>query len=526
MNFSFKGIDFEVSDGRLEVCRLQQRFFNLACKEKDKIRPSFEKEFTNLRDFARKGLNWGKQFINIGADLAINELASMDCFDIDRDLWIQKYISYTEWENIVNKAKAVVKQVDSSEAEKESARQQRTESAGNLYSSHKVSYKNGEVRDDLDMGNILTNLTFQAGSGIINMIGRGISQHQGEKKLEALFNSENFKKDIINSIVECITYAYYELVNYCQENNISNNYQLISDEEEDKCQRLINNIKKGNVPEEKIDKCIVEALKCNPLSDEIYRLILNRYGDENNDISALASQFYYERLPIIKSQLVLKKELESDLSSEENTIKAKEQIIKYEQYLGLKADEVKLERIENTLIEFDKKARTVDGYIYETREIAQKHKELSDFANSLRIANEDDLNAKKESINQKAQELGISSENIVDKLEKALLNKNLPANTATGINTNTNQQNVDIKNKKITTAILAFLLGGWGIHQFYLGNKKSGIIRASCSLLGLLIGGIPTAIMWGIAVIETILYIKMPDEEFNQKYIIGKKGWF
>jgi TM2 domain-containing membrane protein YozV len=38
---------------------------------------------------------------------------------------------------------------------------------------------------------------------------------------------------------------------------------------------------------------------------------------------------------------------------------------------------------------------------------------------------------------------------------------------------------------KVVAALLAFFLGGFGVHDFYLGNKKAGFIKAGLSLVGL-----------------------------------------
>lgn len=74
------------------------------------------------------------------------------------------------------------------------------------------------------------------------------------------------------------------------------------------------------------------------------------------------------------------------------------------------------------------------------------------------------------------------------------------------------------ENKKVVAGILAILLGALGIHKFYLGYSKEGIIQL---ILGLLcgIGGI-------IGIIEGVLYLTKSDEEFYQTYQVGKKGWF
>lgn len=74
------------------------------------------------------------------------------------------------------------------------------------------------------------------------------------------------------------------------------------------------------------------------------------------------------------------------------------------------------------------------------------------------------------------------------------------------------------ENKKIIAGILAILVGYLGIHKFYLGYTKEGIIQL---LLGLLlgIGGI-------IGIIEGIIYLTKSDQEFYQTYQRGYKGWF
>ncbi|WP_264525683.1 TM2 domain-containing protein [Flavobacterium sp. N502536] len=53
------------------------------------------------------------------------------------------------------------------------------------------------------------------------------------------------------------------------------------------------------------------------------------------------------------------------------------------------------------------------------------------------------------------------------------------------------------ENKKVVAGILAILLGFLGIHKFYLGYNKEGII-----------------------------YLTRTDEEFYQTYQVGQKGWF
>ena len=73
--------------------------------------------------------------------------------------------------------------------------------------------------------------------------------------------------------------------------------------------------------------------------------------------------------------------------------------------------------------------------------------------------------------------------------------------------------------KKIVAGILGILLGGLGIHKFYLGYTKEGIIQIVITVCTCGFGSI-------LGLIEGIIYLTKSDEDFVATYINGKKGWF
>jgi TM2 domain-containing membrane protein YozV len=77
--------------------------------------------------------------------------------------------------------------------------------------------------------------------------------------------------------------------------------------------------------------------------------------------------------------------------------------------------------------------------------------------------------------------------------------------------------------KKIPAGILAILLGALGIHKFYLGYTKEGVIMLLVSVLTL---GFGAFIMSIIGLIEGIVYLTKPDDQFAATYVTGRKGWF
>ncbi len=73
--------------------------------------------------------------------------------------------------------------------------------------------------------------------------------------------------------------------------------------------------------------------------------------------------------------------------------------------------------------------------------------------------------------------------------------------------------------KKLIAGLLGILLGGLGIHKFYLGYTQTGIIQLVISVVTCGAGSI-------IGLIEGIIYLTKTDEEFEETYVRNQKQWF
>lgn len=77
--------------------------------------------------------------------------------------------------------------------------------------------------------------------------------------------------------------------------------------------------------------------------------------------------------------------------------------------------------------------------------------------------------------------------------------------------------------KKIAAGICGILIGSLGVHKFVLGYTTEGVIML---LVSLLTCGLGAPIMGIIGIVEGIMYLTKPDEDFVRTYIQGRKGWF
>lgn len=81
-------------------------------------------------------------------------------------------------------------------------------------------------------------------------------------------------------------------------------------------------------------------------------------------------------------------------------------------------------------------------------------------------------------------------------------------------------------NKKLVSGILAILLGGLGIHKFYLGMTVPGIILIVVTIAGSWVFCLGPIAAQVIGIIEGIIYLTKTDEQFHQDYVVNKKQWF
>jgi len=75
------------------------------------------------------------------------------------------------------------------------------------------------------------------------------------------------------------------------------------------------------------------------------------------------------------------------------------------------------------------------------------------------------------------------------------------------------------KDKKLIAGLLGIFLGSLGVHKFYLGYTKEGVIQLVITVVTCGFGSI-------LGLIEGILYLTKSDDEFVSTYVVGRKGWF
>ena len=112
------------------------------------------------------------------------------------------------------------------------------------------------------------------------------------------------------------------------------------------------------------------------------------------------------------------------------------------------------------------------------------------------------------------------------KIDEKMDSDNVVQTTPTPVSTNiVTVDDRPSEKDRLTAGILAILLGGFGIHKFYLGYNKQLVTMLLLVTFGsLLVSPIfATAIT---AVSEGIIYLTKSDQDFYDIYVSNQKVWF
>ena len=78
---------------------------------------------------------------------------------------------------------------------------------------------------------------------------------------------------------------------------------------------------------------------------------------------------------------------------------------------------------------------------------------------------------------------------------------------------------------RIAAGILAIILGGFGVHKFYLGYTKQGVIMFLMAIPGFMLV-FPLFVTMIIAISEGVIYLTKSDQSFYDTYEANQKVWF
>lgn len=81
-----------------------------------------------------------------------------------------------------------------------------------------------------------------------------------------------------------------------------------------------------------------------------------------------------------------------------------------------------------------------------------------------------------------------------------------------------------------TAALLAVVFGVLGIHKFYVGNWRAGLVQLAAAFAAAMASSaigvrFPFSIVGALSAVEGIVYALMTDDAFETTYVIGRRAF-
>lgn len=270
-------------------------------------------------------------------------------------------------EEIVHKV-AVIN--DDLEYEKE-FRQQRKDSRGKWVGGTFGGSPISAVSHQMDIAAM--NLASGAVHSAVNLAGNLISEMEAAASLNNLFEDENTRQTLIDSVYISAFNLQYACIMLSGQDYA---WGLVDGESTNKAQRLLNNLVSGAISDEKIAEICSQIVELDPYNVEFYVYLFNKFGDDGS-LTELANYFCINELIKIKEIFALKYVKDNQGDTEESAIDAKKLLIEYCNSINLPISD-NLEcftYIDGLIADFDLKYRTVDGVECSTREAADFSRE-------------------------------------------------------------------------------------------------------------------------------------------------------
>lgn len=422
--FCIFGKKLIVSPGRVEYNRLRSAFRSLAREQADEAAKSILQFKENPGALLCDGLAWAKPYFAKASEFAVEELLRRGRFDLDAEAYLDKCFDFEPWKRGFGLAYDEWKAVVESEKRREADRREFSDDAGSAWMGG--GFGVGNAIKGAVVAEVL-NLATGTIADSFNKIGRKKSQKKNAQNILDIF--ERRKEAIVGAVFDAIANGADALVACCNERGIKIDGAVTSDDIV-KAERMFNNLKTGKIPANMVGAVKLSILEANPYCQEFYDYVFMSDGDATGELEKVGA-FFGISLDDRKKDAFASRLGECPCGTEEAVKVYREKAVALAVELKYDAGEM-LMAIDEKLGEFDRLARTVGGRLFDSRELAAKHRMISEMITAADLSTEESVLSIKSDIETKAAKLGIDISWQLDSIESALRRFDEAARTVDG----------------------------------------------------------------------------------------------
>ncbi|MDL2297847.1 hypothetical protein LJC40_01690 [Synergistaceae bacterium OttesenSCG-928-D05] len=377
VTFHVYGQKVEINDRYVLYNEIRRKYAQLAKEAAEKFMEAYD-DYGDIETFAKDGYGDGtKIIIGVAEANVINPLVQEHgVLHIDIDLFIRTYYhSHFVWETYSDKIIDKYMEIKLDQEQLDEYRTQRRESRGRVIGGG--FGVGGAVQGMMTAGAV--NMAAGAVHGAFNLIGKGFSMLGESFEKSRLYSSEETKNTLYTGIYQSVFnmhFAHWKVFNDLNLIPVKDGIiQYLSESERENAKSVLKNLPKMTA--EKAASLVPGILLQNPYDLHTYQSMLQFLGDSANELEQVGNYFGNDIVHVKRDMLedVFEKYSPEVTDTEEEVLQAREAYFgEYKKLGGGKDGEKRLEEIDAMLAEIDLEARTVDSFVFDTREEADQAK--------------------------------------------------------------------------------------------------------------------------------------------------------
>ena len=272
MNFKVLNGDIYFSDEFVKLNDIRDEFLKLAFNSVSTFTEECTNKFNSIEQLLKDGESFGYEYLNSYILRAIDILNEFGIKEIDTDTFNEKYYlnSYCTWENTLEK----IKNDNNKEAINNSVED--------------ITYAKLNINSEL----IKRPFKLKEKNIVLD-----------NEKIEGGISIEIIDK-LVNSMVESIFNINFAVIDALNYNNIDSVSSYNNIKDINKSNNLIKKLLENKISKDEEINTIKEIIKLNPYNENIYKALLYKYGDKDNQLEELGEFLGYDNIHEYKHKLL------------------------------------------------------------------------------------------------------------------------------------------------------------------------------------------------------------------------------
>ena len=325
MNFKVLNGDIYFSDEFVKLNEIRSEFLQAAFDSASIFTEKCIKKFNSIEQLLKDGESFGYEYLNSYISKAIDIINEFGIEEINNDILNEKYYlnNYCTWKNTLEEIRT--------ENNKETISRNKNDN---------ITYAKLNINSEL----IKKPFKMKEKNIILE-----------SDKIEGGISQEIINK-LVNSMMESIFNINFAVIDVLNYNNVAQVAAYNDAEDINKSNNLIKELLENKISQNEEENSIKEIIKLNPYNENIYKALLYKYGDKDNQLESLGEFLGYNNINEYKHNLLNEYYIGLSSNTKEDINKAKESIVLFANKLGIKeyseyvdeldkmfADKVKLE---------------------------------------------------------------------------------------------------------------------------------------------------------------------------------------